>query len=84
VHVAIRLSSLEEANAAVVGIAHQPGKPFLSQMALYLAAEASGSKCEPSYLDSGFSQGHPICRGLAFCSEREASTDERRSELAAA
>src|SRR5437870_1630651 len=55
VHVAVRLSSLEEANATVVGVAHQPGKSVLPQVALYLAAEAPSAKREPSHLHSRFS-----------------------------
>ena len=55
VHVAVRLSSLEEANAAVVGVAHQPGKSVLSQVALYMAAEAPSAKREPRHPHSRFS-----------------------------
>jgi len=40
----------EEANAAVVGVAHQPGKPVLSQVALNLAAEAACAKAKPRHL----------------------------------
>src|SRR5580700_5968434 len=46
VHLAVRLSRLEEANAVVVGVSHQPRKPVLSQVALHLAAEAAGAKRE--------------------------------------
>ena len=55
VHLAVRLSGLEEANAAVVGVAHQTRKAFLSQVALHLAAEAAGAKREPRHLHPGFS-----------------------------
>ena len=55
VHVAVRLSSLEKANAPIVGVAHQPGKPVLSQVALHLAAEAPSAKRESSHLHSRFS-----------------------------
>src|SRR5580765_824930 len=78
VHLAIRLGSLEEANAAVVGIAHQSRKPVLSQVALYLAAEASGAKGEARHLDSGFSQRYPICRGLRRREQREATGGGKR------
>jgi aryl-alcohol dehydrogenase-like predicted oxidoreductase len=40
VHLAVRLGGLEEANAAVVGMAHQARKPLLPEFALNLAAEA--------------------------------------------
>ncbi len=43
-HLVIRLSRLEEANALVVGVAHQPRELVLSQLALYLAAEAACTK----------------------------------------
>src|SRR6267142_3928538 len=55
VHLAVRLGSLEEANAVVIGVAHQPRKPILAQVALYLAAEAACAKRESRHLYSRFS-----------------------------
>src|SRR5256884_9336205 len=55
VHLAVRLSRLKEANALVVGVTHQPGKSVLSQIALYLAAEAACAKGEAGHIHSFFS-----------------------------
>jgi len=55
VHLTVRLGSFEEANAAVVGVAHQPGKPVLSQVALNLAAEACLCQGKPRHLHARFS-----------------------------
>src|SRR5437773_1305107 len=52
VHLAVRLSRLKEANALVVGVTHQPGKSVLSQIALYLAAEAACAKGEAGHFHS--------------------------------
>src|SRR5947207_2054834 len=77
VHLAVRLCSLEEANAAVVGVAHQPSKPVLSQVALYPAAKAACTKREPRHLHSRFSERYPICRGLSRRPHREAPGDAK-------
>ena len=55
VHVAVRLGSFEEANAAVVGVAHQAREAVLAEVALYLAAEAASAEGEARDLHSGFS-----------------------------
>ena len=65
VHVAVGLGGFEEADAAVVGVAHQPREAVLSQVALHLAAEGAGAEREPRHLHAGFSQRHPIGRAVS-------------------
>jgi hypothetical protein len=73
VHLAVRLGGLEEADAAVVGMAHQTGEPLLSELALHLAADAPGAEGEPRHLHPGPAQGDEVGRGLALREERQAS-----------
>ena len=47
VHLAVRFGRLEEADPAVVGMAHQPREAILPERALDLAAEAARAECEP-------------------------------------
>src|SRR5580700_5391328 len=60
VHVAVSLRGFEEANAAVVRVAHQPGELILPQLALRSPADGPGAEREPRYLDAGFAERHPI------------------------
>src|SRR6185312_7013410 len=64
VHLTVRLSGLEETNALVVGVPHQPCKLFLSQFPLRSSAESPCAKREPRHFDVGFSERHPVgcCR----------------------
>jgi hypothetical protein len=75
VHVAVGLGSFEEANAAVVSVAHQPGKAVLAEVALYLAAEAASAEGEARDLHSRLSQPYPICGGLARGAQWEGAGD---------
>src|SRR5207244_4200444 len=79
VHLAIRLSCLEEANAAIVGIAHQPRETVLAEFALHLAAEAPCAKRKPRYFYSGSSKGYEVSCCLALRNQRKASGDCKRS-----
>ncbi len=72
-HSTVRFGSLEEAHAALVGMAYQPGELLLSQVALYLTGVASRAEREPRHFYAGFAQGYPIGSGLAFRFQRQAS-----------
>ena len=62
-HTVIALGSLEEADAAVVGVTHQLGELFLAKLALRLPAHGSGAECQPRHLNAGLPKRHPIrCR----------------------
>ena len=80
VHVTVGLRRLKEANALVVGVAHQAGELVLPQLALHAATEGAGAEGKARHLDAGFAQRHPIRRRLAGCEQRQAScTRHRRS-----
>ena len=49
VHSTVRFGSLEEADTALVGMAHQPRKLLLPQVALYLPGEAPRAEREPRH-----------------------------------
>src|ERR1700722_5346732 len=78
VHVAIRLRGLEEANAAVIRITHQPRKLLLPQVPLHSPAETPRAKRESRHFHLRFSERHPIRRSLALRSQWEASGHGKR------
>src|SRR6185295_1433144 len=79
VHLTVRLGGLEEANAAVVGMAHQARETLLPELALNPAAEAPRAKRETRDLHPGPPQGDEVSRRLPLCHERQAARDHERS-----
>src|SRR5208282_3999685 len=79
VHVTVGFGSFKEANAAVVGVADQPGKLVLPQLALHSPAQGAGAKGQPRHLYTGFPERYPIRRRFARGFQRKASSaGERR------
>ena len=64
VHVAVGFGSLEEADAAVVGVANEPGEFVPGRVALHLAAEAAGAEGEAGDFHAGFAERDPVGGGL--------------------
>src|SRR5947207_8140904 len=79
VHLTVRFGCLEEANTTIVGIAHQPREPILSEIALHLAAEAPCAESQPRYFHPRSSQHYEVSCRLALCHQRETSGDRNRS-----
>ena len=71
VHFAVRFGRLEEPNAAVIGVAHQPRELFLPQIALHLPAARSSSKREACHFQIGVAQRDPISGSLCRALDRE-------------
>ncbi len=61
VHLAVTFGGLEESNASVVGIPHQPGELVLPEFALGSPAHRSGAEREPRHLHAGPPKRYPIC-----------------------
>ena len=79
VHLAVRFGGLEEADAAVVGVAHQPREPLLPEFALHLAADGACAERQPGDFDSGSAERDQIGRIPALGAEREGSGHGQRS-----
>ena len=65
VHSAVRLGRLEEADTALVGMAHQPRELFLPQVALYLPGEApvpNASRVTFTFDFPSVTQSVAVCR----------------------
>jgi len=62
VHIAVGLGGLKEANAAIVGVAHQSRELVLAQLALYFSAKCPGAERQTRYLNIGISKLDPIGR----------------------
>src|SRR6476619_7053318 len=53
VHLAVRFGRLEEADAAIVPMAHQPREPLLPELPMYLTADGARAKGKPGAFPSG-------------------------------
>jgi len=60
VHIAIRFGSFLEANAAIVGVANEPGELILTEFALHTATHSASAKGKTGDFDVGFAEGYPI------------------------
>jgi hypothetical protein len=60
VHVAVRLSGLEETDAAVIGVAHLPRELSLTEFALHAPAVGPCAERQPRHLDARLAERHPI------------------------
>src|SRR5258708_3493807 len=79
VHLTVGFGGLEEANAAVVRVTHQPREPVLSEIALHLPTEASCSKRQPRNFHPGSAQHYVVGGRRRFCEEWKSSGDGNRS-----
>ena len=79
VHLAVRFGRLEEADAAIVRMAHQPREPLLPELALYLAADAARAERKPGDFHSGPTQRDHVGRAPALGAERKGSGYGKRS-----
>ena len=62
VHLAVGFRCLEEADAAVVGMAHEPREAFLPEVTLDAPAEAAGAERQPRDLHARSSERHLVGR----------------------
>ena len=59
-HAVIAFGGLEEADAAVVGVADEPGELRLPELTLHAAAEGAGSKSESRDFHVRLAERHPV------------------------
>ena len=79
VHLAVRFGRLEEADAVVVGVAHQPREPVLPELALHPAAEAARAERQPCDLDARPAERDQIGRLPALRGEGKPAGHGQRS-----
>ena len=72
VHLAVRFGRLEEADAAIVRMAHQPRETLLPELALYLAADAARAERQPGDFHAGPAQRDHVGRTAALGAEGKA------------
>src|SRR5690606_25091697 len=79
VHLAVGLGRLEEADAAVVGMAHEPREAVLSERTLYPSAETARAERKPADCDARPPQRDQIARTRAPRAEGKRTGDGKCS-----
>ena len=70
---------LEEADAAIVGVAHQMREAVLPQVALHLAADGAGAERQACHLHAGTAERDQIGRAAALGEEWKATGCRHRA-----
>jgi hypothetical protein len=79
VHLAVRFGRLEEADTAIVGVAHQPRERVLPELALDLPADGARAEREPRDFHSGPAERDQVGRTGTLRADGHGSGHRKRS-----